>query len=29
MQRELSDLMYLVATFEQAAGGFVPKIMEA
>lgn len=29
MQRELSDLVDLVAAFEQAAGGLVPQIMEA
>ena len=29
MQRELGDLVNLVAAFEQAAGGLVPQIMEA
>src|SRR5690349_5494424 len=28
MQRELGNFMDLVATLEQAAGGFVPQIME-
>ena len=29
MQRELRDLMDLIAAFEQAAGGLVPQIVEA
>jgi hypothetical protein len=29
MQRELSDLVNLVAAFEQEAGGLVPQIMAA
>ena len=29
MQRELSDLMDLVAALEQSAGSFVPEVMEA